>query len=378
MNSWERVIRALDIEMPDRVPIFEMHIPPKISSYILGKSEVLANNIQSCFEMLSRGYDAEKLNEFIAEELIELHLKAGLDFIRVPGGFIRGRDIVRLNEVTWEIDGKRYRYSAESIWELESRENEVEEKVREWLRMDSEARIDGMIFSILRNIVKKVKGKIFLTFDADGSWGPIVSDPKLLIKVLSWMHTKPDLVEALIRKMTLHAIGVGNIAIDEGADAILMCVDYGNKNGPWMSPKLFKRFVKPALKGQVDSFNKKGAYAILHSDGNIAAILRDVVDSGIDAYQGIDIEAGMSLRAVKEQYGDEICLIGNVDPRIIEFGTRDEVSKEVRRCLKEGAPGGGYILSASANISINTNAENFLLMLDYAKRIGRYPLNRAK
>ena len=49
---------------------------------------------------------------------------------------------------------------------------------------------------------------------------------------LVWVYKRPDAVEALIDYYTRIAIAYGECAIDEGADAIQLCVDYGNKNGP--------------------------------------------------------------------------------------------------------------------------------------------------
>jgi len=132
---------------------------------------------------------------------------------------------------------------------------------------------------------------------------------------------------------------------------------------------MFEKFVKPALARHVNAFKRKGAFVVLHSDGNIAPLLPHVVDAGVDAYQGIDVMAGMSLAEVKRKYGDRLCLVGNVDPRVIEFGTLDDVEREVDRCLREGGRE-GYVLSASANISANTNARNFIYMIEYAKRKG--------
>jgi len=374
MNSRERVVEALNLREPDRVPLFEMHIPPKISSRILAKDDFVAGNTELCYDLMARGYDTNKLNERISEELVDLHDKTGLDFIRVPGAYTKVKEIRRESEGIWVIDGKRYRYSAESLWNLdEPRYYDPDDVLRECHQINA-SKVDEAVFSILRHIVKRIRNRLFLSFDADGSWGPIVSNPNLLLSVMTWMYTRPDVVEALIGAYTSQAIKIGRAAIDEGADAILMCVDYGHATGPWMSPAKFRSFVKPALMRQIDAFNRKGAFAILHSDGNIAAILRDVVDAGIDAYQGIDVMAGMDLKAVKEEYGGRTCLIGNVNPRIIEFGTKEEVKREVLRCIEDGAHDGGYILSASANISNNSNADNFLCMLDYARKIGRYPL----
>jgi len=37
MRPWERVVKAMQRAVPDGVPLYEMHIPPKISAAILGR-----------------------------------------------------------------------------------------------------------------------------------------------------------------------------------------------------------------------------------------------------------------------------------------------------------------------------------------------------
>jgi len=375
MNSWERVVRAMQLSVPDRIPIYEMHIPPKISSVVLGKSidEVMLLNPEAFYNLVisKKEINIDKLNEQVANELLSLYKKLGIDWIRVIGAYTSiPRDLRKLEEHTWQIDGRRYKWTGDSMWDLdEPKTYDPDEVIRAC--KNTKVEVDPRVFDVLRRLVKEVKKEMFLSFDADGTWGPIVSYPNLLKHVLIWVYRRPDAVEALINYYTNIAIEYGKYAIDEGADAIQLCVDYGNQNGPWMSPAMFRRFVKPALERHADAFKKKGAFVVLHSDGYIMPLLKDVVDAGINAYQGIDAIAGMSLKKVKEEFGSKICLVGNVDPRIIEFGTKEEVEKEVDRCLKEGGKE-GYILSASANISVNTNAENFVHMVNYAKRKGVY------
>jgi|YelNatPaOPRAMG01_1025707.scaffolds.fasta_scaffold05348_10 hypothetical protein len=375
MNSWERVVRAMQLSVPDRIPIYEMHIPPKISSVVLGKSidEVMLLNPEAFYNLVisKKEINIDKLNEQVANELLSLYKKLGIDWIRVIGAYTSiPRDLRKLEEHTWQIDGRRYKWTGDSMWDLdEPKTYDPDEVIRAC--KNTKVEVDPRVFDVLRRLVKEVKKEMFLSFDADGTWGPIVSYPNLLKHVLIWVYRRPDAVEALINYHTNIAIEYGKYAIDEGADAIQLCVDYGNQNGPWMSPAMFRRFVKPALERHANAFKKKGAFVVLHSDGYIMPLLKDVVDAGINAYQGIDAIAGMSLKKVKEEFGSKICLVGNVDPRIIEFGTKEEVEKEVDRCLKEGGKE-GYILSASANISVNTNAENFVHMVNYAKRKGVY------
>jgi hypothetical protein len=375
MNSWERVVRAMQLSVPDRVPIYEMAIPPKISSVILGKSinEVILHNPEAFYNLvISKGeINLDKINEQVTNELLSLYKKLGIDWIRVVGAYTDvPREVKKIEEHTWQINGRRYKWSGDSMWDLdEPKTYDPDEIIRAC--KNAKVEVDPRVFDVLRRLVKEVKKEMFLSFDADGTWGPIVSYPNLLKHVLIWVYRRPDAVEALINYYTNIAIEYGNYAIDEGADAIQLCVDYGNQNGPWMSPAMFKRFVKPALKKHADAFKKKGAFVVLHSDGCIMPLLKDVVDAGINAYQGIDAIAGMNLRKVKEEFGSKICLVGNVDPRIIEFGSKEDVEREVERCLRDGGKE-GYILSASANISVNTNAENFIRMVNYAKQKGVY------
>ncbi|NHV98996.1 MAG: hypothetical protein HA496_05020 [Thaumarchaeota archaeon] len=372
MNSWERVVAAMQISTPDRVPIYELHPSLKIFSTVLGKNEdsIMAHNPEAFFSLIAskgKNIDLNKLNEQIAEELLNFYGGLGLDWIRVVKAYASiPREVKRIGEHTWQVDGKICKWSGETLWNLsEPRTYDPDEVMREC--RNSGVEIDPLAFEVLRRLAAKVKKDMFLSFDADGTWEPIVSNPNLLKHVLIWVYRRPDAVEALINHNTDVAIEYGKWAIDEGADAIQLCVDYGNQNGPWMSIEMFRKFVKPALRREVNAFKRKGAFVVLHSDGYIMPILPDIVDTGVDAYQCIDVIAGMRMWEVKEKFGDKICLVGNVDPRIIEYGTKRDVEKEVERCLREGGRE-GYILSASASCALNNNAENYIYMINYVKR----------
>lgn len=373
MKPRERVLTALKLEEPDRVPLFELHVPSAISRKVLNQETVLMGDAEPCYRLISEGTSVELINDTIASELVRCCRSLGLDFIRVSGSFLPSTQVTRADG-HWIVNGGRYKYSFGSMWRLDEPESYDPDEVLNGSRGAELHEIPPETFSVLRRVRQVVRDEFFLSFDADGSWGPIVSNPNLLKHVLLWMRRRPDVVEALINRHTTSAIQLGEAAIDNGADAIMMCVDYGLGAGPWMSPEMFRRFVKPALARQCAAFWSKGVYPILHSDGNIMPLLPDIVDAGVMAYQGIDVIAGMDLRAVKEEFGDRLCLIGNVDPRVIEFGSRSDVEGEVRRCLESAAEGGGFILSVSANVSANLNADNFFHMLEYARRVGRYPI----
>jgi len=85
----------------------------------------------------------------------------------------------------------------------------------------------------------------------------------------------------------------------------------------------------------------------LHFEGpDRVPIYESVIDAPAakDALHPIEPQAKMSLKEVKDKYGDRACVAGNVDvSSVLPLGTVEQTIMEVKRCLKEAADGGGYI-----------------------------------
>lgn len=122
MRPWERVVRAMEHVAPDRVPFYEMHIPPKISSQILGRppSQVLLHNVEAFWRLATRGEaDLKGVNERIAEELVELYDGLGIDWVRMMGAYTRvPRKVRRADEGAWIVDGRMLVLDGETMWDL--------------------------------------------------------------------------------------------------------------------------------------------------------------------------------------------------------------------------------------------------------------------
>ena len=69
------------------------------------------------------------------------------------------------------------------------------------------------------------------------------------------------------------------------------------------------------------------------------------------------------------------CLIGNMDvSNLLPFGTTNEVSESVKKCIKDAGEGGGYMLSACTDITNACKLENIFTMISATKKYGKYPL----
>ena len=394
MNSKERVIAALNIKEPDIVPSYEMGIsPPNVTKELLGRVPIYGN-YRYLYELWSQGKIMDKesikqLNKHFVEDCYEAYDKLGLDMIRFfavgmdPTEFWRADikpplSIKKVSNREWIVNGKRLLYDNFSFWNWEPSSSIIlkgPEYVHEYIKNEGKKMIEEIKNTPLDNIKylsKLNKGRKFILTDVGSTNGLIISDRFGMTEGLKWFHTHPDIIKDLLKLYTELTIEVGKVAIDYGTDGVQICEDYGYKNGPWISPLQFKEFVLPNLIKMSKSFRRKGAYFILHSDGNVKPLLNMFVEAGFHAYQSIDKIAGMDLNEVKKKIGDKMCLIGNVNPDILSKKISD-VEAEVKRCIKSAAVGGGYIISCGGAMT-DSRLSNIKALIKYSRKYGKYPI----
>ena len=155
-------------------------------------------------------------------------------------------------------------------------------------------------------------------------------------------------------------------------DGFALCSDYCFNTGPFLSPRLFERFITPYLARLTQGYRDMGYYVIKHTDGNIMPVLDQLVSTGPHALHSLDPQGGVDIAEVKRRVGDRVCLIGNVNCGLLDSGTDDEVAESVRYALQNGMPGGGYIFSTSNCIYTGMRLSRYEQMLDIWRREGNY------
>ncbi|MEX2752054.1 MAG: uroporphyrinogen decarboxylase family protein [Candidatus Freyarchaeota archaeon] len=343
MDSRERILRALYGEEPDTVPLFEIEINVPIVRQILGRTPR------------------------DALDFYEIYSSCGLDGINFWDNF---RPVKPLDEKSFIDDWAR-------IWSVE--ENEVTYYVRGTI--DSEEDFENFSppdpfdydrLDRLRKVIKNNKYRLAVVGGIHDAF-EIPSQMRGVNNFLIDLYKNPGFARRIIEASVNYNIELAKAMIDLGVDALISGDDYAYKHGPFMSVKLFREFIAPYLKKIVDEVHRRGVPFIKHCDGYIWPILDDIVNTGIDALHPIEPQAGMSVREVKEKYGDRLCVMGNVDvTNVLPLGTVEDTVKDVRRCIEEGANGGGYILSSSNSIHNAVKVENFKTMIRATKKYGKY------
>lgn len=184
------------------------------------------------------------------------------------------------------------------------------------------------------------------------------------------LYDNPSLVEAVLERYSDWAVQVARQASHLGFDFLWTADDLAFKTAPILSPAMFKKLIVPHIKKIADAVSIPWVF---HSDGNLTSLLPDLVDLGISAFNPVEPGA-MDIVAVKKQWGDKICLIGNVDVHLLSTGTPNQVAQEVRRLLHKVAPDGGYILSSGNSLASYCKPENVRAMIETLQAEGSYPI----
>jgi len=156
----------------------------------------------------------------------------------------------------------------------------------------------------------------------------------------------PAFVTALLDARTEWAIALFRHAVALGAEVIVVGDDAGHRGAPLISPAMWRRLVLPCHRRLVDALSVP---VIWHSDGNILPLLPLAVEAGFAGVHGLEPGAGIDLAEVKQEYGDRLALLGNVDVRLLCGDDAAAVRADVARSLAQGGPG-GFLLSTCNSI----------------------------
>jgi uroporphyrinogen decarboxylase len=155
-------------------------------------------------------------------------------------------------------------------------------------------------------------------------------------------------------------------------DGFALCADYCFNTNPFFSPGQFAEFVTPFLRDLVAGYRSQGYYVIKHTDGNIMPVIDQIVSCKPHALHSLDPQAGVDIAEIKGRYGNDLCLIGNVNCGLLQTGTDEEVVESARYALLHGKPGGGYVFSTSNCVYTGMAIERYELMLSVWETERRY------
>ncbi|MBD3187683.1 hypothetical protein GF325_12685 [Candidatus Bathyarchaeota archaeon] len=182
-----------------------------------------------------------------------------------------------------------------------------------------------------------------------------------------------DFLKKLARNITKNLIEVAKGWCDAGFEIVTWADDCAYKGRVMFPPAVFHDLIEPIYTTLNMYCHKRGVLTFFHSDGFTEPFFEGLIRSGFDGIQSLEPAAGMDLAHLKEAYGNEVCLIGNLDcSELLPFGKPADVVAATKRCLRVAAKGGGYILGPTTDITDACKPENIKVMMDTLLKHGGY------
>jgi uroporphyrinogen decarboxylase len=224
----------------------------------------------------------------------------------------------------------------------------------------------------LVDLVREQSGdRYFLMRHGDATFGIPAGDT--MLEFVYRLADEPDKVRQEAQERVDRALErADQLRENGGLDGLALCSDYCFNYGPFLSPAMFSDFVTPYLTQLFQGYKEMGYYVIKHTDGNIMPIIDDLLAGEPHALHSLDPQGGIDIAEIKRDYGDRVCLIGNINCGLMDTGTDEEVVESARYALQHGMPGGGYIFSTSNCIYTGMRLSRYELMLDVWRQEGNY------
>ena len=99
-------------------------------------------------------------------------------------------------------------------------------------------------------------------------------------------------------------------------------------------------------------------------------LLPDIVQTGVDALNPLEVKAGMDAFKVKKDYGNQLVLHGGINAA--QWTDTEAVIAEIREKIPVLKQNGGYIFSSDHSIPNNVTLENMKRIIEETKIAGRF------
>jgi len=375
VNSRERVIKTLNHEEPDRVPIdiggtsCTTMIEPVYE--LLLKKHQIKNNNYDIIHSVMRSVD-------ICEEVKDL-LKSDTDIICLnepKRGRIELTDNGFVDE--WGINYRRSKVGDDFYYDicenplanasLEDLKNypwpDPFDKVR-YKGLKEKAKIlAGKDRFLLGNILESA---IFEIAWAMRGFAQFLMDLMINKEFAHALLEKITFIQKTIYKKFLEEVG-------EHIDMVFIADDLATQDSLLFSPALYREMIKPYQAEYFKVKNKHNLKLLYHSCGNIFPLLNDFIEIGVDAINPVQISAKeMDPKRLKKEFGEKICFWGGIDTQtVLNSSDKNVVKEAVVNLIKILAPGGGFVLTSVHNVQSDVPVENIKTMIDTAFSAGKY------
>jgi uroporphyrinogen decarboxylase len=151
-------------------------------------------------------------------------------------------------------------------------------------------------------------------------------------------------------------------------DLIWTSDDIAHQHGKLMSERRWRELIAPHHERLNQRIHELGSRVMYHSCGSVRAFIPALIEIGVDVLDVLQFSAdGMHPQEIKSSFGDRLSFHGGMDVQgTLPRGTEDDVRRVARELIGVLGRGGGYILSPTHNVQVDTPPPNIVAMYEEA------------
>lgn len=329
--DFNQLVRVFHREIPDRPVLFEYFMNGDIFSMVTGRP----------FALLTSRTD-------MAKDIIESFYRLGYDYATIPA-----------------------RYLDSFSFEPEEHERKETVSLNQGAIIDSRSSFnsypwpdpDACNYQLLEELEKSVPEGMKLIVSGPGG---LLENVIYLIgyeKLCFMIYENEELARDVFNEVGSRLFRFYEIASSySSVGALIINDDWGFKNQTLFAPETLRQFVFPWQKKTVEAIHRNGKYAVLHSCGNIAAVMDDIIDDmKFDAKHSYE-DIIIPVEKAYELWGNRIAVAGGIDMDFLVRHSPEEIKTRAENLLSL-TKSKGYALGSGNSIPPYVPAENYLAMI---------------
>jgi uroporphyrinogen decarboxylase len=183
------------------------------------------------------------------------------------------------------------------------------------------------------------------------------------------MMLRPEWCEYILDRLMARNLAVARAAAAAKADVLHTGDDVANQNAMMFSPAQWRRFMKSRWAKVYAAAREihPGIEIWYHSDGNIEAILPELIEIGVTILNPVQPEC-MDPVSLKKRWGDRLVFDGTIGTQsTMPFGSADDVRRVVAERRRTLGRDGALILAPTHVLEPEVPVENILAFVEAAK-----------
>ena len=242
----------------------------------------------------------------------------------------------------------------------------------DWKAMKERFRLDDPSRRIRTGDLREVREGI-----AHGKWvGVSMMGPYARLR--EWMgfenlsiafYEQPDMIHDMVEHWTnLCVQQMRSILDDIPIDRVGWWEDMACKNGPLVSPAMFREFLQPCYHQVMSEARKHGCtLGAVDSDGNPHDIVANWLEEGVNIMYPLEVAAGVDIHGWRREFGLPLRLQGGIAKHPLTLGGKaiDDELERIRPIFEQG----GFIPHVDHFIPPDVSYDNFRYYLDKKRKL---------